>query len=77
MARRGGKRATPPGYQKTYRTAVFKLPVRALRGVFVLVLALALSAPVLAADFEVGWTAYTRAWICGVQNITGNDRRDF
>ena len=25
VARRGGKRATPPGYQKTYRTAVFKL----------------------------------------------------
>jgi hypothetical protein len=34
--------------------------MRALRGVLLLVLALALSAPVLAADFEVGRNAYDR-----------------
>ena len=34
--------------------------VRALRGVFVLVLALALSAPVLAADSQAGLEAYNR-----------------
>ncbi len=34
--------------------------MRALRGVFVLVLALALSAHVLAADFQAGWKAYAR-----------------
>ncbi len=34
--------------------------MRALRGVVVLVLALALSAPVLAADFQVGMDAYNR-----------------
>ncbi len=36
--------------------------MRALRGVIVLVLALALPAPVLAADFETGWKAYQRAY---------------
>ncbi len=36
--------------------------MRALRGVFVLVLALALPAPVLAADFQAGWKAYQRAY---------------
>ena len=34
--------------------------MRALRGVFALVLVLALSAPVLAADFQDGWEAYKR-----------------
>ncbi len=34
--------------------------MRALRGVIVLVLALALPAHVLAADFQAGWTAYAR-----------------
>jgi len=34
--------------------------MRALRGVVVLVLALALSAPVLAADYDAGWEAYSR-----------------
>ena len=34
--------------------------MRALRGVIVLVLALALPAPVLAADYEAGWEAYNR-----------------
>ncbi len=34
--------------------------MRALRGAIVLVLALALSAPVLAADFEAGLDAYDR-----------------
>ena len=34
--------------------------MRALRGVVVLVLALALAAPVLAADFQDGWEAYKR-----------------
>jgi hypothetical protein len=34
--------------------------MRALRGVFVLVLALALSAPVLAADLQAGFDAYAR-----------------
>ncbi len=34
--------------------------MRALRGVIVLVLALALSAPVLAADFQAGKEAYDR-----------------
>ncbi len=34
--------------------------MRALRGVFVLVLALALSAPVLAADYQAGLKAFER-----------------
>ena len=34
--------------------------MKALRGVIVLVLALALSAHVLAADFQAGWKAYAR-----------------
>ncbi len=34
--------------------------MRAIRGVFVLVLALALSAPVLAADYQAGFDAYYR-----------------
>jgi TPR repeat protein len=34
--------------------------MRALRGVIVLVLAIALPAPVLAADFQDGWKAYAR-----------------
>ncbi len=37
-----------------------KLRMRALRGVFVLVLALVLSTKVLAADFQIGWEAYER-----------------
>ncbi len=36
--------------------------MRALRAAVVLVLALALPAPVLAADFETGWKAYQRAY---------------
>ena len=34
--------------------------MRALRGVIVLVLALALAAPVLAADYQAGFYAYDR-----------------
>ncbi len=40
------------------RTSTREAAMRALRGVFVLVLALALPAPVLAADFQAGWEAY-------------------
>ncbi len=36
--------------------------MRALRAAVVLVLALALPAPVLAADFQAGWKAYQRAY---------------